>query len=91
MAKLRIINETGQGWNTKVIDEFGHEVPNIKEIRLRIVPEDIVRAEVIMIMPSVDVLVDGELENMTEFGDKLRRYKTKSYRSKDGKEKTTSE
>ena len=84
MAKIRIINETGHGWGTRVIDEFGHEIPNITGIRLNIPVDGLIEAEFSMIMPAADLLLDGEVEDITSFDtDRCRKFRVGGTGKKD--------
>jgi hypothetical protein len=84
MAKIRIVNETGHGWDTKVTDEFGNEIPGITGIHLNLQADGLIEAEIKMIMPTIDLLLDGEVEDITSFDtDRCRKFRVGGIKKRD--------
>jgi hypothetical protein len=65
--QIKIINETGVGFGTKIINaRTGEEIAGIREVEISFVPDEKVVAELTFFVPSFDVFAIAKLSEKTK-------------------------
>ena len=70
--QLKIVNKTGVGFGTKIINaETGEEITKVREIKINIAPDEQVFAELTFFVPVIDIFAIAKLGKETR--EELRR------------------